>query len=81
MTFPEQASRIKMLVMDVDGVLTNGLLFFNPDGEELKAFDTQDGHGIKMWQQHGGRTGIITGRQNPLVEHRSYSNYERCSRV
>ncbi len=67
----ERAAAIRMLVLDVDGVLTDGRLYFTNEGEELKAFHTLDGHGIKLWQRSGGITGIITGRKAALVEHRA----------
>ena len=49
----EKAARIRLLALDVDGVLSDGRLFFAEDGQELKTFDTQDGHGIKMLQSAG----------------------------
>ncbi len=66
-----RARDIRLLVLDVDGVLTDGQLYFTEQGEELKAFDTQDGHGIKMWRQAGHRLAIITGRRSQLVLHRA----------
>lgn len=61
------ARNIKLMIMDVDGVLTNGQIFIRDNGEEIKAFHTLDGHGIKMLQQSGVRTAIITGRDAPSV--------------
>ena len=66
----ERASQIKLLIFDVDGVLTDGSLFLGDDGQEYKAFHSQDGHGIKMLQKHGVRCAIITGRTSRVVEHR-----------
>ncbi len=66
----EKAANIKLLIFDVDGVLTDGSLFMGDDGEEYKAFNSQDGHGIKMLQKHGVRCAIITGRTSQVVEHR-----------
>jgi 3-deoxy-D-manno-octulosonate 8-phosphate phosphatase (KDO 8-P phosphatase) len=66
----EKASQIKLLIFDVDGVLTDGSLFLGDDGQEYKAFHSQDGHGIKMLQRHGVRCAIITGRSSQVVEHR-----------
>jgi 3-deoxy-D-manno-octulosonate 8-phosphate phosphatase (KDO 8-P phosphatase) len=66
----EKASQIKLLIFDVDGVLTDGGLFVGDDGQEYKAFHSQDGHGIKMLQRHGVRCAIITGRTSRVVEHR-----------
>ena len=66
----ERASLIKLLIFDVDGVLTDGSLFLGDDGQEYKAFHSQDGHGIKMLQKHGVRCAIITGRTSQVVIHR-----------
>jgi len=66
----EKAAQIKLLIFDVDGVLTDGSLFLGDDGQEYKAFHSQDGHGIKMLQKHGVRCAIITGRTSKVVEHR-----------
>lgn len=64
---PEKARKIKLMVFDVDGVLTSGQLFFTEDGKEIKAFNSLDGHGIKMLHQAGIETAIITGRTSNLV--------------
>ena len=64
-------ARIKLLLLDVDGVLTDGRLFFNNQGDEYKAFNTLDGHGIKMLQKSGVKVGIITGRTSELVARRA----------
>jgi len=64
-------SRIKMLLLDVDGVLTDGRLYFSNQGDEFKAFSTLDGHGIKMLQKSGVKVGIITGRTSHLVAKRA----------
>lgn len=66
----ELAKNIRMLIMDVDGVLTNGQIFFTASGEELKAFNTLDGHGLKMLQSTGVKLAIITGRAADCVGHR-----------
>jgi 3-deoxy-D-manno-octulosonate 8-phosphate phosphatase (KDO 8-P phosphatase) len=66
----EKASQIKLLIFDVDGVLTDGSLFLGDDGQEYKAFHSQDGHGIKMLQRHGVRCAVITGRTSEVVKHR-----------
>lgn len=65
------AREIKLLLLDVDGVLTDGRLLFSNSGEELKAFSTLDGHGIKMLIKSGIQVGIITGRTSKLVERRA----------
>ena len=66
----QKAAQVKLLIFDVDGVLTDGSLFLGDDGQEYKAFHSQDGHGIKMLQKHGVRCAIITGRTSKVVEHR-----------
>jgi 3-deoxy-D-manno-octulosonate 8-phosphate phosphatase (KDO 8-P phosphatase) len=66
----ERAGRIKMLVFDVDGVLTDGSLFYGDDGLEYKAFSSRDGHGIKMLMGTGIGIAIITGRSSPTVMYR-----------
>ncbi len=66
----EKAARIRLLIFDVDGVLTDGSLFIGDDGQEYKAFNSRDGHGIKMLQRHGVIVAIITGRTSRVVEHR-----------
>jgi 3-deoxy-D-manno-octulosonate 8-phosphate phosphatase (KDO 8-P phosphatase) len=66
----EKAAKVKLLIFDVDGVLTDGSLFLGDDGQEYKAFHSQDGHGIKMLQKCGVRCAIITGRTSKVVEHR-----------
>ena len=66
----EAAKKIKLVIFDVDGVLTDGSLFFGDDGQEYKAFNSKDGHGMKMLQDSGVPIGIITGRQSEVVKHR-----------
>ncbi|MDA1405970.1 hypothetical protein PALA46_00097 [Pseudomonas aeruginosa] len=68
---PVRASRIRLAIFDVDGVLTDGKLYFLVDGSEFKTFNTLDGHGIKMLIASGVRTAIITGRDTPVVERRA----------
>lgn len=63
--------KVKMLGLDVDGVMTDGRLFYHDDGTETKAFDVRDGHGIKMLQQAGVEVFLISGRNSPLVEKRA----------
>ncbi|MDF7676743.1 3-deoxy-manno-octulosonate-8-phosphatase KdsC [Neisseriaceae bacterium ESL0693] len=63
----EAARKIKLLIMDVDGVLTDGRIFIRDNGEEIKSFHTLDGHGLKMLHRHGIHTAIITGRDAPSV--------------
>lgn len=67
----DAAKRISLLLLDVDGVMTDGRLYFSNSGEELKAFSTLDGHGIKMLQQCGVKVGIISGRTSNLLAKRA----------
>jgi len=67
----ELAQDIQLLILDVDGVLTDGRIFITASGEEVKAFNTLDGHGLKMLQSTGVRLAIITGRAASCVEHRA----------
>ncbi|WP_417660525.1 KdsC family phosphatase [Pseudomonas sp.] len=69
--FKQRAGAIKLAIFDVDGVLTDGKLYFLVDGGEFKTFNTLDGHGIKMLINSGVRTAIITGRNSPVVERRA----------
>jgi len=71
-TFPATlASQTRLLILDVDGVMTDGKLYFSEQGYEMKAFNTLDGHGIKMLQKSGVDVGIITGRTSKLVTKRA----------
>lgn len=63
--------RIKLLLLDVDGVLTDGGVYYSNSGEELKKFNIQDGYGIVKLQRTGVRVGIITGRVSKIVERRA----------
>ncbi len=67
----EAAKRIRLLLLDVDGVLTDGRLYYGEQGDELKAFHIQDGLGIKLLQAQGIRVGIITGRTSRLLARRA----------
>jgi len=64
-------SRIKLLLLDVDGVMTDGRIIYESDGGESKAFDVKDGHGLKLVQRAGIQVGIITGRQSTIVDRRA----------
>ena len=66
-----QASQIRLVLFDVDGVLTDGRLFFSDSGDEGKSFHARDGLGINLLQESGVAAGIITARQSSLVEHRA----------
>lgn len=63
----EAASKIKLVLFDVDGVLTDGRLLLDDRGQESKAFHSRDGHGLKMLQRTGVEVGIITGRTSQVV--------------
>jgi 3-deoxy-D-manno-octulosonate 8-phosphate phosphatase (KDO 8-P phosphatase) len=67
----EKAAGVTLLLLDVDGVLTDGRIIYDADCRELKAFHVRDGHGIKMVQQAGVAVGIITGRRSTIVDHRA----------
>lgn len=67
----DRARDVRLMVFDVDGVLTDGRLYYNDAGEELKAFSTLDGHGIRMLMSSGVQTAIITGRTSGVVMHRA----------
>lgn len=69
----QRAERIRMVVFDVDGVLTDGTLFVDDHGEEYKAFFSRDGLGMKLLQSTGVELGIITGRTSQVVIHRMES--------
>lgn len=66
-----RAKAVRMVVFDIDGVLTDGSLFLGDDGQEYKAFNSLDGHGIKMLRATGVEAGIITGRTSQVVLHRA----------
>ncbi|MDF1623808.1 KdsC family phosphatase [Pseudohongiella nitratireducens] len=67
----ELGKQIRMLVLDVDGVLTDGRLYFSEQGESLKVFNTLDGHGIKLLQQCGIEVVIISGRRSAALQLRA----------
>jgi 3-deoxy-D-manno-octulosonate 8-phosphate phosphatase (KDO 8-P phosphatase) len=67
----DKAAQLRLMAFDVDGVLTDGSLFFTPNGDEIKAFSSLDGHGLKMLAQAGIELAIITGRRSRMVELRA----------
>lgn len=67
----KKASNIKIVIFDIDGVLTDGSLYFDNKGEEFKAFNSKDGHGLRMLQDSGVEVALITGRESELVKHRA----------
>jgi len=70
-TLKTKTSKIKLLLLDVDGVLTDGRIILDSQGNELKAFHVRDGHGIKLAQRAGIIIGIITGRKSEVVNIRA----------
>ena len=70
-SLPQRCAAIELLVMDVDGVLTDGRIVYSDRGEEIKAFHVRDGTGIKLWLGQGKRAALLTGRKSPLVERRA----------
>jgi 3-deoxy-D-manno-octulosonate 8-phosphate phosphatase (KDO 8-P phosphatase) len=67
----EQIARIEMLVLDVDGVLTDGRVTYVNDGQEIKSFNVRDGAGIHYWIGAGKQAAIISGRKSPAVQRRA----------
>ena len=65
------ARRLKLMAFDVDGILTDGRLYYGPEGEQMKVFHTLDGHGLKMLRQAGITLALITGRQSEMVSRRA----------
>jgi 3-deoxy-D-manno-octulosonate 8-phosphate phosphatase (KDO 8-P phosphatase) len=65
------ARNLKLMAFDVDGVLTDGRLYYGPDGEALKVFNTLDGHGLKKLAASGVTLALITGRDTPMVARRA----------
>ena len=66
-----RASRVKLMVFDVDGVLTDGALHFTAEGDYMKSFNSMDGHGLKLLREAGVETAIITGRRSEIVARRA----------
>lgn len=67
----ERARRVKLMIFDVDGVLTDGRLWYGPSGEEIKAFHSFDGQGIKMLTTSGVHAALLSGRSSPAVTARA----------
>jgi len=66
-----RAQTIRLLLLDVDGVLTDGRLYFGPQGETLKVFHVRDGHGLKMAQRAGIEVAFLSGRRSDAAYHRA----------
>jgi len=67
----EKLRSIKMLILDVDGVMTDGRIIMDDSGHEIKHFDARDGHGLKMIQRYGIKVVLVTGRNSEVVKHRA----------
>ena len=67
----KKAEKIKLIILDVDGVLTDGKIIYDSEGREIKAFNIHDGHGIRLLHDTGINVAIITGRQSKVVEIRA----------
>lgn len=67
----EKIKNIKMLMLDVDGVMTDGKIIMDDEGRQLKNFNVRDGHGLKMVQRYGIQVVILTGRKSEVVNHRA----------
>ncbi|MCK5663326.1 MAG: 3-deoxy-manno-octulosonate-8-phosphatase KdsC [Thiotrichaceae bacterium] len=70
-TLINKAKDVKLIIFDVDGVLTDGSLYFDNQGQEFKAFNSKDGHGLRLLLENDVEVAIITGRQSELVKHRA----------
>jgi 3-deoxy-D-manno-octulosonate 8-phosphate phosphatase (KDO 8-P phosphatase) len=66
----DRARAVRLLALDVDGVLTDGRLYYSADGERLKVFNTLDGHGLKLLQASGVEVAVITGRSSEAMARR-----------
>ena len=70
-SFEHRLARVQLLLLDVDGVLTDGGVTWTDAGSEHKTFNIRDGLGLKLWQEAGGRAGIVTGRSGRIVDIRA----------
>ena len=66
-----RAKRVRLMIFDVDGVLTDGRIYYADSGEEMKAFSTLDGHGMRMLMASGVEIALLTGRRSGIVGHRA----------
>ena len=74
----KKAKNVKLLILDVDGVLTDGRIVIDDRGVETKCFDVRDGHGIKLLKRAHIEVAIITGRQSQVVSHRAREFNTAC---
>ena len=70
-TAEQRAARVQLMALDVDGVLTDGRLYYGPQGEAMKVFDVRDGHGIKMLLKHGVEVALLSARSSDIVSARA----------
>lgn len=70
-TFEDKARSVRLMGFDIDGVMTDGRLYFSPNGDEMKTFFSRDGLGLKMLQRAGIELAIITGRDSAIVTRRA----------
>ena len=68
----EKLKGVKMLILDVDGVMTDGRIIMDDEGHQLKNFNVRDGHGLKIIQRYGIKIAILTGRKSEVVNHRAH---------
>lgn len=71
LTAEQRAARVHLMVLDVDGVLTDGRLYYGPQGEAMKVFDVRDGHGIKMLIKNGVEVALLSARSSDIVTARA----------
>ena len=71
LTLGERCGRIELLVLDVNGVLTDGRIIYDDDGVEIKEFHVRDGSALKLWQLEGKRAAVLSGRRSRAVEVRA----------
>jgi 3-deoxy-D-manno-octulosonate 8-phosphate phosphatase (KDO 8-P phosphatase) len=69
--YKEKLKGIKLLLLDVDGVMTDGRIIMDHEGREIKHFDARDGHGLKIIQRYGIGVVLLTGRKSEVVNHRA----------
>ena len=68
---PDRMRKLRLMIFDVDGVLTDGTLYFSETGSELKAFNSRDGHGLKMLKESGVEVALLSARRSRAVELRA----------
>jgi len=70
-TLEDRCRKVRMLLLDVDGVLTDGSIVYTSDNREIKGFNVRDGLGIKLWREAGKLVGILSGRDSEVVRRRA----------